>query len=111
MNNFELYNPTRIVFGEGKIVELNRLIPKEAKFLDKIGPEYGSITQRVIQLSDYARLNITDSPLDQEILSAAFLRIMDDFESLSQPPASGSFREAVSIHRILRNMIGQLYQL
>lgn len=31
MNNFEFYNPTRIVFGKGKIAELNRLVPKEAK--------------------------------------------------------------------------------
>jgi len=33
MNNFEFYNPTRIVFGEGKIAELDRLLPKEAKVL------------------------------------------------------------------------------
>lgn len=33
MKNFEFYNPTRIVFGEGKIAELNRLVPKEAKVL------------------------------------------------------------------------------
>lgn len=39
MNNFELYNPTRIVFGEGKIVELNRLIPQEAKVLILFGGE------------------------------------------------------------------------
>ncbi|EMI5489297.1 iron-containing alcohol dehydrogenase [Providencia stuartii] len=39
MNNFEFYNPTRIVFGEGKIVELNRLIPKEAKVLILFGGE------------------------------------------------------------------------
>ncbi|MCW2254724.1 NADP-dependent alcohol dehydrogenase [Providencia alcalifaciens] len=39
MNNFELYNPTRIVFGEGKIVELNRLIPKQAKVLILFGGE------------------------------------------------------------------------
>lgn len=39
MNNFEFYNPTRIVFGEGKIVELNSLIPKEAKVLILFGGE------------------------------------------------------------------------
>ncbi len=37
MNNFEFYNPTRIVFGEGKIAELDRLIPAEAKVLVLFG--------------------------------------------------------------------------
>ncbi|SUO97797.1 iron-containing alcohol dehydrogenase [Suttonella ornithocola] len=31
--NFEYYNPTRIVFGEGKIAELNRLVPADAKVM------------------------------------------------------------------------------
>lgn len=39
MNSFEFYNPTRIVFGEGKIVELNRLVPKDAKVLVLFGGE------------------------------------------------------------------------
>ncbi|EKT57588.1 iron-containing alcohol dehydrogenase [Providencia sneebia] len=39
MNNFEFYNPTRIVFGEGKISELDRLIPKTAKVLILFGGE------------------------------------------------------------------------
>lgn len=39
MNNFEFYNPTRIVFGEGKIAELNRLIPENAKVLILFGGE------------------------------------------------------------------------
>ncbi|ELX8378199.1 iron-containing alcohol dehydrogenase [Providencia vermicola] len=39
MKNFEFYNPTRIVFGEGKIAELNRLVPKEAKVLILFGGE------------------------------------------------------------------------
>ncbi|MPS31026.1 MULTISPECIES: iron-containing alcohol dehydrogenase [unclassified Salinivibrio] len=37
MNNFEFYNPTRIVFGEGKIAELDRLIPADAKVLILFG--------------------------------------------------------------------------
>lgn len=39
MNNFEFYNPTRIVFGEGKVAELNRLVPKNAKVLILFGGE------------------------------------------------------------------------
>ncbi|OOE78791.1 NADH-dependent alcohol dehydrogenase [Salinivibrio sp. PR6] len=37
MNNFEFYNPTRIVFGEGKIAELDRLIPADSKVLILFG--------------------------------------------------------------------------
>ncbi|MTC61066.1 iron-containing alcohol dehydrogenase [Providencia rustigianii] len=39
MNNFEFYNPTRIVFGEGKIGELDRLVPVNAKVLVLFGGE------------------------------------------------------------------------
>ncbi|MFB9996314.1 Alcohol dehydrogenase YqhD [Providencia rustigianii] len=39
MNNFEFYNPTRIVFGEGKIGELDRLVPTNAKVLVLFGGE------------------------------------------------------------------------
>jgi len=33
MKNFELYNPTRLVFGEGQIAKLSTLVPKEKKVL------------------------------------------------------------------------------
>lgn len=33
MNNFEFYNPTRIVFGAGTIARLNDLIPEDKKIL------------------------------------------------------------------------------
>ena len=39
MQNFEFYNPTRIVFGEGRIAELNRLVPAEARVLILFGGE------------------------------------------------------------------------
>ncbi len=39
MNNFEFYNPTRIMFGEGKISELDRVVPKNAKVLILFGGE------------------------------------------------------------------------
>lgn len=39
MNNFEFYNPTRIIFGEGKISKLDRVIPKNAKVLILFGGE------------------------------------------------------------------------
>ncbi|MEN8927986.1 MAG: iron-containing alcohol dehydrogenase [Flavobacteriales bacterium] len=33
MNNFELYNPTKIIFGKGEIEKIKNEIPKEAKVL------------------------------------------------------------------------------
>ncbi|WP_097461525.1 iron-containing alcohol dehydrogenase [Mangrovitalea sediminis] len=39
MQNFEFYNPTRIVFGEGRIAELNRLVPEQARVLILFGGE------------------------------------------------------------------------
>ena len=33
MNNFEFYNPTKIIFGKGEIAKLKNEIPKEAKVL------------------------------------------------------------------------------
>ena len=33
MKNFELYNPTKLVFGEGQIAKLSQLIPSDSKVL------------------------------------------------------------------------------
>ena len=33
MNNFNYYNPTRILFGKGVIAKISRHIPKDAKIL------------------------------------------------------------------------------
>jgi len=33
MNNFDFYNPTHIVFGQGRIAELDRLVPAQARVL------------------------------------------------------------------------------
>lgn len=37
MQNFDFYNPTRIVFGQGKVAELEKLIPADARVLVLIG--------------------------------------------------------------------------
>lgn len=37
MNNFEFYNPTRIVFGKGQIEKLDELIPESARVLVLFG--------------------------------------------------------------------------
>lgn len=39
MNNFNFYNPTHIAFGEGKIAELDQLVPHDAKVLVLFGGE------------------------------------------------------------------------
>lgn len=37
MNNFNFFNPTRIVFGEGQIKEIDQLVPKNARVLVLFG--------------------------------------------------------------------------
>lgn len=37
MNNFELYNPTKIIFGKGEIAKLKNELPKDAKILMLFG--------------------------------------------------------------------------
>jgi NADP-dependent alcohol dehydrogenase len=39
VNNFNFYNPTHIAFGEGKIAELDQLVPHDAKVLVLFGGE------------------------------------------------------------------------
>ncbi len=33
MNNFEFYNPTRVIFGKGTIAKLSKLVPRKAKIM------------------------------------------------------------------------------
>ena len=37
MLNFDFYNPTHIVFGKGRLGELDNLIPKDARVLITYG--------------------------------------------------------------------------
>jgi NADP-dependent alcohol dehydrogenase len=39
MNNFNFHNPTRIVFGEGKVAELDALVPSNARVITLFGGE------------------------------------------------------------------------
>ncbi|MGL4809496.1 MAG: NADH-dependent alcohol dehydrogenase, partial [Giesbergeria sp.] len=39
MLNFEFHNPTRIVFGQGKVADLARLVPPQARVLVLYGGE------------------------------------------------------------------------
>lgn len=48
MNNFQFYNPTKIVFGEGSIAKLKKLIPKKSRVLMLFGG--GSIKKNGVYL-------------------------------------------------------------
>ncbi|MBQ0533817.1 iron-containing alcohol dehydrogenase [Providencia huaxiensis] len=78
MNSFEFYNPTRIIFGEGKISELDRVIPKNAKVLILFGGES-------------ARKTGTLSEVEQALGS----RIFDHFGGIEANPRYETLIKAV----------------
>lgn len=51
MNNFQYYNPVRIVFGEGQIKELANLVPKNAKVLITYGGQSAKKQARLMKSS------------------------------------------------------------
>ncbi|RXJ71974.1 NADH-dependent alcohol dehydrogenase [Veronia nyctiphanis] len=56
MNNFEFYNPTRIVFGQGQISRLSTLIPEDANVMVLYGGEsarkFGTLDEVEAALGD-----------------------------------------------------------
>ncbi len=56
MNNFNFYNPTRILFGQGQVSQLNELVPEKARVLIMFGGESarknGTIDEVVTALGD-----------------------------------------------------------
>ena len=56
MENFDYYNPTKIVFGENRLPELNNLIPQQAKVLVLYGggsvEKYGTLEKVLAGLGD-----------------------------------------------------------
>lgn len=56
MNNFEFYNPTRIVFGKGQIESINDLIPASARVLILYGGQsakkHGTLDEVMAALGD-----------------------------------------------------------
>ena len=65
MNNFQFYNPTRIIFGEGSIAKLQELIPLESRVLMLYGS--GSIKKNGVYQQ------VTDALRDQNSSSLAAL--------------------------------------
>ena len=58
MNNFQFYNPTRIIFGEGSIAKIKKLIPRKARVLMLYGG--GSIKKNSVylQVADALRKHV-----------------------------------------------------
>ena len=56
MNNFNFYNPTRILFGENKIAEMTNFIPQDARVLVLFGGEsarkHGTLGEVITSLGD-----------------------------------------------------------
>jgi len=78
LNNFNFYNPTHIAFGEGKIAELDTLVPHDAKVLVLFG-------------GDSARRTGT---LD-EVRSALGNRQVTEFEGIEPNPSFETLMKAV----------------
>lgn len=82
MQNFEFYNPTKIIFGKDKINELNHLIPKEAKVLILYGG--GSVKK-------YGTLN--------KVIKALGSRTYLEFPGIEPNPKYETLMKAVEIVR------------
>jgi len=82
MKNFDFHNPTRIVFGQGRIQELDRLVPAEARVLVLTGG--GSV-----------RRNGTLA----EALAALGGRTVLEFSGIEPNPTYETLMEAVALAR------------
>jgi NADP-dependent alcohol dehydrogenase len=72
MNNFQYYNPVRIVFGEGQITQLSKLVPAEARVLITYG---GGSAQRTGTLDEV-----------KEALAASGTRTVFEFGGIEANP-------------------------
>jgi NADP-dependent alcohol dehydrogenase len=78
MNNFNFYNPTRIVFGEGQVAKLDELVPEQARVLVLFGGQS-------------ARKNGT---LD-EVITALGNRHIEEFGGIEANPGYSTLMRAV----------------
>lgn len=78
MNNFNFYNPTRILFGKNKIAEMNDFIPKDARVLVLFGGEsarkYGTLSEVITSLGE---------------------RYVEEFEGIEANPSYSTLMKAV----------------
>ena len=80
MLNFDFYNPTHIAFGAGKVADLDKLVPKDARVLILLG-------------GSSARKNGT---LD-EVVKALASRNVQEFEGIEPNPQYDTLMNAVAL--------------
>jgi NADP-dependent alcohol dehydrogenase len=79
MFNFSYHNPTRIVFGDGQISQLSKLVPKESKVLLTYGG--GSIKQNGVYQQ------VIDALKDHQVLEFSGIEPNPSYETLSKAVA------------------------
>ncbi len=84
MLNFDYHNPTHIVFGKGRLKELNSLVPKEARVLITYGG--GSVTKTGVL--DRVKQALAKSP-----------RQIFEFGGISANPQLSVLKKAINIVR------------
>ena len=82
MFNFDFYNPTRIAFGKGRITDLNKYIPQQARVLVLYGG--GSVK--------------TTGTLT-EVLHALGDRVVSEFAGIEPNPSYETLMQAVEVVR------------
>jgi NADP-dependent alcohol dehydrogenase len=82
MLNFDFYNPTRIVFGPGKVAELSRLVPADARVLVLYG---GASAQKTGTLD--------------EVKAALGTRVVFEFAGIEPNPTYETLVQAVELVR------------
>lgn len=82
MNSFDFYNPTHIVFGQGRIAELNQLVPAEARVLLLFG---GSSAEKTGTLG--------------EVRAALGAREVHEFGGIEPNPTYETLMKAVELAR------------
>ena len=63
MNNFQYYNPVRIVFGEGQIEKLAELVPTDARVLITYGGVQRSVLVRWMKSKQRWQLMVNEKYL------------------------------------------------
>lgn len=82
MKNFEFYNPTRIIFGKGKIASLSKQIPRKKRVLMLYGG--GSIKQNGVY---------------GEVIQALSKHVVFEFSGIEANPDYATLMEAVELVR------------
>ncbi|MFZ6766000.1 iron-containing alcohol dehydrogenase [Undibacterium sp. Di26W] len=80
MLNFDFYNPTQILFGKGRIADLNKVIPAEAHVLMLYGG--GSIKQNGVY---------------DEVMTALGTRTVTEFTGIEPNPSYETLMKAVEV--------------